>query len=164
MNYRKGVPDDLTGICALVEAAKKEMQEKGIDQWDVVYPVKEDFARDIENSTLYVVEKEQDFVGVFVLSREADEAYFKCEWEGMEDTACILHRLCLSPKYQGKGLSREIMSYVEALAKSLGYQSIRLDAFTKNPIAIRLYAGSGYKERGFADWRKGRFVLMEKAL
>lgn len=44
------------------------------------------------------------------------------------------------------------------------HESIRLDVFTKNPYAQKLYRKNGYQVRGFADWRKGRFDLMEKKL
>ena len=46
----------------------------------------------------------------------------------------------------------------------MGYESVRLDVFTKNPFAQKLYRNNGYKVRGYADWRKGRFDLMEKEL
>ena len=38
------------------------------------------------------------------------------------------------------------------------------DVFTENPYAQKLYRKSGYQVRGYADWRKGRFDLMEKKL
>ena len=48
--------------------------------------------------------------------------------------------------------------------KDMGYNAVRLDTFTENPFAQRLYRHNGYESRGYADWRKGRFDLMEKAL
>ena len=46
----------------------------------------------------------------------------------------------------------------------MGYQSIRLDVFSENPFAQKLYRKNGYVTRGSAEWRKGRFDLMEKIL
>ena len=46
----------------------------------------------------------------------------------------------------------------------MGYNSVRLDTFTQNPFAQKLYRHNGYESRGYADWRKGRFDLMEKKL
>jgi hypothetical protein len=37
-------------------------------------------------------------------------------------------------------------------------------SITENPFAQNLYRHNGYEARGFADWRKGRFDLMEKKL
>ena len=44
------------------------------------------------------------------------------------------------------------------------YTSVRLDVYSENPYALRLYQGNGYMKRGYADWRKGRFFMMEKQL
>lgn len=38
------------------------------------------------------------------------------------------------------------------------------DIVTQNPFAQKLYRHNGYESRGYADWRKGRFDLMEKKL
>ncbi|MBD5427537.1 MAG: hypothetical protein HDR38_08340 [Treponema sp.] len=43
-----------------------------------------------------------------------------------------------------------------------GIHTIRLDAFSENPYALRLYEHMGYVKVGTADWRKGMFYLMEK--
>lgn len=41
-------------------------------------------------------------------------------------------------------------------------EAIRLDVFSRNPYSQRLYARAGYVQTGIADWRMGRFYLMEK--
>lgn len=56
------------------------------------------------------------------------------------------------------------MQYIEKEVSSMGFQAIRLDAFTENPFALKLYDNLGYSRVGYADWRKGRFYLMEKYL
>ena len=61
-------------------------------------------------------------------------------------------------------VGKAVLQHVEEQVKNMGYNSIRLDTFTKNPFAQRLYLHSGYESRGYAGWRKGRFDLMEKKL
>ena len=56
------------------------------------------------------------------------------------------------------------MGAVEAWARERGYRDIRLDAFSLNPQALRMYDRLGYAKRGEAVWRKGLFYLMEKQL
>lgn len=162
MNYRKGSISDADNICMLIEAAKEDMDRKGIYQWDSMYPTKDDFIKDIMDETLYIAENEDGIAGVYVISEEADEEYRKCSWQNADETACILHRFCIDPRFQNQGIGRQILKHVEKQAKEMSYESIRLDVFSKNPHALNLYIKSGYSERGFADWRKGRFLLMEK--
>jgi GNAT superfamily N-acetyltransferase len=89
--------------------------------------------------------------------------YDAAAWQG-GDPYLLVHRLCVSPTAQGKGVGRELMLAVEAWACTRGYTDIRLDAFSKNPHALHMYDRLGYAKRGEATWRKGLFYLLEKQL
>lgn len=108
--------------------------------------------------------KSSDLIAVYVINQFFDEDYDKCEWDFDKQSSCIIHRFCVLPKYQNKGLAKIILNHIENQSREMGYKAIRLDAFTLNPYALRLYYNNGYEERGYADWRMGRFVLMEKTL
>lgn len=41
----------------------------------------------------------------------------------------------MSPIYQNKGLGKQVLIHIEKQVQGLGYQSIRLDVYTKNPYA-----------------------------
>jgi RimJ/RimL family protein N-acetyltransferase len=70
----------------------------------------------------------------------------------------------VNPLFQNQGIAGQTMEYIENLCKSQEYNSIRLDCFTENPYSLRLYNKAGYSVTGYAEWRKGRFELREKAL
>ena len=57
-----------------------------------------------------------------------------------------------------------MLMQIEKEVKATGGTSVRLDAFSQNPYALRLYEHAGYCITGSADWRMGQFVLMEKML
>lgn len=164
MDYRLGTLEDIDSIVALIQDAVKEMERNEIYQWDNIYPNRKDFEEDIKKGTLYIVMDGRDLVALYVISREYDEAYEKCEWKNSDEGSFILHRFCVSPKFQNRGFGKKILNHIEDQIKLMGYSSVRLDVFTENPYALRLYRNNGYEERGFADWRKGRFLLMEKNL
>ena len=171
MNYRLGRLEDLDAICQMVDSAKDLMSSQGIEQWDEIYPAKEDFKGDIEKGTLYVAidgannnanDSSDRIVAIYVISTECDDEYLKCTWE--YEKPCILHRLCVSPDYQNKGIGKILLNKIENQLVDMGYESCRLDAFSENPFALKLYEKNGYERRGHADWRKGRFYLMEKKI
>lgn len=164
MTYRLAAPTDLDSICSLISGAIAQMERDGIHQWDSIYPARDDFIADISQKTLYIAEQEHRIAAVYVISQQCDGEYKKCRWSNPAKTACIIHRFCVAPDFQNKGVGRQVLEHIENQAAGMGYESIRLDVFTLNPYALKLYMNSGYQERGFADWRKGRFVLMEKAL
>lgn len=164
IQYRMGVPHDLDKICELIEAAKVTMNKNDIYQWDEIYPIREDFQIDIENKTLYVACLSDKICGVYTISTECDGEYDKCRWENEKNTACIIHRLCVDPMFQNKGVGRDMLNHIEKQLYELGYRSVRLDVFSQNPYALAMYEKNGYIRRGYADWRKGRFYLMEKSI
>lgn len=164
MEYRKGTNSDLDDICSLIEAAKITMENQQIYQWDELYPVRMDFEEDIQKGNLYVVLEGTKLVAIYAISSEFDDEYNNANWEDRSGKFYIIHRFCVSPEYQNRGLGRTILTYIEEQIKTMGFNSVRLDVFTQNPYALKLYRRNGYEERGYADWRKGRFILMEKRL
>ena len=156
--------DDLDAICAMVKSAVALMQEKNIFQWDDIYPAREDFAADIKNGHLYVGKVFGDVAVIFAVNKEFDEEYKNGKWKYSESDFRVVHRLCVNPKYQNRGIAKSALSYIETKLCNEGVESIRMDTFCKNPIALSLYLKAGYKEVGFAEWSKGRFVLLEKGL
>ncbi|WP_242954159.1 GNAT family N-acetyltransferase [Clostridium puniceum] len=75
-----------------------------------------------------------------------------------------MNRLCVNPKYKGKGIATTLIKYAEEFGKVNKYESIRLDVFTNNSNACRLYLKNSYEQRGIITFRKGQFWCMEKKL
>ena len=164
MKYRKATALDIKRICALVQDAIAEMEKNGIHQWDEVYPTREEFLADIEAQSLWVGLEGSQIAVIYALNKWQDPEYFKAAWTYRGEAICVLHRLCVNPKFQRQGVAKNALAHIEDELKKSGVKSIRLDAFSQNPYALRLYQKAGYAQRGEADWRMGRFLLMEKVL
>ncbi|MBQ0051680.1 MAG: GNAT family N-acetyltransferase [Treponema sp.] len=162
--YRKATACDIDEIQAFVDKAKTVMDRQGIPQWDEIYPTGDDFAFDAEKNELYVGMVEGKAAVCFTLNKNQDEEYLKAEWENSGDDFIVIHRLCVNPEFQGKGIGIKTCRFIEGLVWCMGNSSIKLDAFTQNPISLAMYEKLDYRTRGYADWRKGRFKLMEKVL
>ncbi|MDO4507152.1 MAG: GNAT family N-acetyltransferase [Spirochaetales bacterium] len=162
--YRKADKSDLKTIQSFVDNAKIVMESQGIPQWDEIYPTDFDFGGDVEKNELYLGEVEGKPAVCFTLNSWQDNDYLKVQWENPGDGFKVIHRLCVNPEFQGRGLGINTCRYIEGLAWVQGASSIKLDAFAQNPISLAMYEKLGYKVRGYADWRKGRFKLMEKLL
>lgn len=156
--------EDLDEIFAMFRAAINEMERQGIPQWDEVYPDRDILRRDIIVSQLFVGRIQNEIVCAYVLNTECDGEYQLGDWKYPREYARIVHRLCVHPNYHRRGIARNTMLYIEQQAKALGARSIRLDAFTLNPHALRLYENLGYNLTGKVTWRKGDFYLMEKLI
>lgn len=164
LNFRKGKEKDLDEVAALFQRAILYMTRQGIPQWDEVYPDREILRQDIEKQQLYVGVWEDRIVSVYVLNREYEPEYNTGDWTYRGEEYRVIHRLCVDPCVQNQGIGRNTMEHIEEELTQQGLKSIRLDAFTRNPYALRMYERLGYQTVGHADWRKGRFYLMEKLL
>lgn len=162
--FRAGTADDIEEICDLVSDAVRYMEECGICQWDSLYPAREDFLEDIERSELTVGTVDGELAVIYTLNRRCDEEYASASWHSPDDDFCVIHRLCVKPKHQHKGIAKAALMNIEEQLKAQGVNSIRLDVFSQNPGALALYEHAGYKRTGFADWRMGRFYIMEKVI
>lgn len=164
LEYRLGTMADLKEVCTVVKSAIVHMDQQNIFQWDDIYPNEEVLQQDIENQQLFVGIINNQIAVIYVLNQECDAEYKNGKWKYMNASYCVLHRLCVNPVFQNQGIGKLTMEHIEREVFLLGIQSIRLDAFTGNPYALKLYNKLHYNTVGFADWRKGRFCLMEKYL
>lgn len=161
--FRKGTPEDLDALILLLQAAVRDMEQKGIHQWDAVYPNRKDLEQDVRTQTLYVCAREGKPIAMGVLNEQWDPEYEELNWK-QSGNVCILHRLCIHPAVQGRGMGRQMLLGLEEAARSMGYTAIRLDAFSQNPHAQRLYRGMGYAYVGDVVFRKGVFHCYEKGI
>ena len=142
-----------------------DMRQDGIDQWDEVYPSQQTLLTDIRAGAMHLgFENRETLVGALVLNEFQDAEWSKAQWTITGVPILVVHRLMVNPEHQGKGIARDLMGFAETWARGNGYGAIRLDAFSANPRALRLYRGLGYRDAGSASFRKGPFRCFEKRL
>ena len=164
MEYSKAQLNQLEEIFSVYSNAIKAMDNDNIPQWDEIYPDKAILEEDITKNQMYIGKIDNEIAVCFTLSEECDEEYKNGKWQYPDAKFNVIHRLCVNPEFQNKGIATKTMKYIENLSKSQGYDVIRLDCFTLNPYSQKLYNKAGYSIVGYADWRKGRFELREKKL
>lgn len=164
ISYRPAEPEDLDEILRLVGAAINQMTERGIFQWDEIYPAREDFYGDIQRNELHAGIIGGKIAVVYALSKESDEQYAYGEWQYTGESYMVLHRLCVSPEFQNMGVATNTLSHIEEQLITQGVRAVRLDMFSENPYARKLYSKCGYRITGQTHWRKGTFFLLEKVL
>lgn len=164
INYRLACMDDINEIVELVKNAISKMERNHIFQWDELYPTKEDFIQDIANDSLYIGFYQDEMAVIFVLNQQSEDEYKNGKWLYPNKEYYIIHRFCVNCCFQNKGIGKHTMQFIEEKLRKKNIQAIRLDVFSKNCYALSLYEHMGYSRVGYADWRKGRFYLMEKYL
>lgn len=155
--------EDVEALCRIVREATRRMDEQGIHQWDDVYPNCAMLSKDVERQELHVLELESRIVGFVVINGYESPEYADVTWQYPGPTL-VVHRLAISPAYERRGLAKRLMSYAEETAAFKGYNCIRLDAFTGNSAAFRLYEKLGYRRAGIVQFRMGPFYCYEKEI
>ena len=164
MTYRLASERDLDAVCALVRAATEEMARGGIEQWDDIYPSRDDLRADIEKAQLTVGEAAGEIVVIFAVNTDCDAQYRNGDWQYTGERWRVLHRLCVDPRHWHQGIAAAALAHIEAALCGQGVKALRLDVFDGNAHAVSLYQKNGYRKVGAARWRKGTFSLMEKRL
>ncbi|WP_097025653.1 GNAT family N-acetyltransferase [Clostridium peptidivorans] len=164
MKIRKAELEDLNIIIDIFKNAISEMNDNNISQWDEIYPTSEILKEDILKKEMYVGIKGDTIVSVLVVNNEFDEQYKNGDWKYADESFVVVHRLCVNPIYQNQKIGQATMSMLEEILKKEGIESIRLDAFSLNPYALKMYKALGYQKVGETNWRKGLFYLLEKKL
>ena len=162
--YSKATKEQIKEVFSVFSAAINNMENQGIHQWDEIYPDLPTITEDIAKNQMYIGMIDGKIAVCFVLSEECDEEYKNGKWQYPDAKFNVIHRLCVNPEFQNRGIAAKTLDFIENLSKSQGYESIRLDCFTLNPYSQKLYNKAGYSIVGYADWRKGRFELREKKL
>jgi ribosomal protein S18 acetylase RimI-like enzyme len=154
----------LDAAWAIIDRCRTALRERGIEQWDLVYPTRETVANDIANGRLYVVTDGSVCQATVALDTRQEPEYVAVPWNTSEP-ALVVHRLCVDPAMQGRGLGAQVMDFVESYAREQGYASIRLDAYSGNPDAVAFYRRRGYREAGqiFFPRRPLPFPCFERA-
>ncbi|WP_319476802.1 GNAT family N-acetyltransferase [Marispirochaeta aestuarii] len=155
---------DLPQAQDLFRTVIDDLISRGIDQWDEVYPALSDITDDLQKGCGFGYFRENTLAGYVALNDEYDPEYKTGSWKYTEGRPLYFHRLAVRPAFQGQGIAGSLIRFAEKHARKMGYSAIRLDAFPPNTAALSMYERRGYSRAGYVTFRKGRFVLLEKAL
>jgi GNAT superfamily N-acetyltransferase len=84
--------------------------------------------------------------GVFLVGYEGGVAVCCGGLKRLDDRACEIKRMYVTPQARGRGVARELLHAVEDRARELGFKTARLDTGPRQPQARHLYESDGYRE------------------
>ncbi|MBK9150990.1 MAG: GNAT family N-acetyltransferase [Saprospiraceae bacterium] len=134
---------DATRIATLFKLATDAMIAAGINQWNYTYPLLEHVMEDIRNQSCFVFKEEGEILATITLDDKQDAQYANVRWQHPGSKALIIHRLAVLPSAQGRKLGKQMCLFAEDFAGKNGFEVIRLDAYSKNPVSLRLYRSLG---------------------
>ncbi|MBU3076074.1 GNAT family N-acetyltransferase [Clostridium estertheticum] len=164
MDFIKGKKKDLSGILDIISNCIKHMESQSIYQWNEFYPNSDIIENDIKSEHCYVLKDNGKYIAYVAINEEQSPEYSKINWSTDGIKVLVIHRLSVHPESQGKGIAKKMLKFIEDVAAVNNYSCIRLDAYSGNETALKLYENFGYKKVGqlYFPWRDIPFNCYEK--
>ena len=150
MNFRKSTFDDVDRILEIIEKAKIELRQLGLDQWKNGYPNREVIENDVKNGISYVLEEiSEKIVGTIVLSPKKEEPYSKIEGKWItNDDYIVIHRLAVDSEIKNKGIATKILEFSEKECIKNKILSIKTDTHENNKPMKKFLEKNGFSYCG----------------
>ena len=85
-------------------------------------------------------------VSVVLLARDDDGAAVGCgALRALGDGAAELKRMYVVPSARGAGVAKAVLATLERIAVERGWTTLRLETGPRQPEAVALYRGAGYR-------------------
>ena len=161
MKIRKATMCDLDGIMSVIAEARSTIASLGINQWQNGYPQREIIEADINNGVSYCIENTDtgEIVSTFAVFSDGEVLYdriFDGAWRTgdspseKKDDVCYtaIHRVAISVKARGSGLSSAIINFVREIAIEKKKASLRIDTHEGNVVMRRMLEKNGFVHCG----------------
>ncbi len=158
MEIQPATEESLLDVMYLLFKCVKDMNRKGMFQWNQAYPSPDVIENDIKNNSLYTLTDNWVIKGIIVLNETQPAEYKKIEWKFIDSNHRVLmvHRLAVHPMFQNQGVGKKMMDFAIEYAGINNFPVIRLDVFEGNLSANKLYSKLGFSKAG-----KFRFPFQE---
>ncbi|MGY1735965.1 GNAT family N-acetyltransferase [Geodermatophilus sp. SYSU D00684] len=85
-------------------------------------------------------------VSVVLVARAPDGTAVGCgALRALGDDVAEVKRMYVAPEARGRGVSKVVLAGLEAAARERGWTTLRLETGPRQPEAIALYEGAGYR-------------------
>jgi len=127
IELRHATESDIENIMLLYKSCVKQMNEKGLFNWNENYPSYLFAKADIEKQQLYISEINGELVGCMSLLKSLSKEYIEQLQLSKSDDCITIKRLAVHPKFQNKGIANNLYQFqYKMLHKSFEFNLVRL--------------------------------------
>ncbi len=158
---RKAAAKDIDALMEIIAEARGTIALLGIDQWQDGYPQREIIENDVKDGNSYCIENVESgeilaTFGVFLSGDITYDKIFDGEWRTGESPSALgvgvsyaaIHRVAISVKSRGQGLSSAIIDFAAEKALKMGKKSIKIDTHEGNVVMRRMLEKNGFSHCG----------------
>lgn len=126
--------------CAVMNEAAHWMRDKGMPLWFEKELTADVMQKHVDREELYLAFREKAPAGTIIL-QDRDEKF----WPEITDgSSLFFHKLAVSRKFAGQGVSRALMEFAYEQALACGKKFLRMDCSARHPLR-RIYEAQGFE-------------------
>ena len=149
VRIRESTQNDIEKMLSIFDEARESIARLGIDQWQNGYPHRAVIESDIEMGYSRVATMDGEVVSTFAIIDDGEPTYdeiFDGKWlTGDEkDHYFAIHRVAISVKSRGSGISTQIIDFCAEKARENGKSSLRIDTHRGNVVMRRMLEKNGF--------------------
>ncbi|MGO4495278.1 GNAT family N-acetyltransferase [Paenibacillus sp. 2RAB27] len=150
----------------LYTSVTQHLRREGVKQWDRFYPNRFIIQSDLQSGSLFGVKQSNTVIAAVVVNEKQSSRYDILDWTDRQGKPACVHRLAVHPEFQRRGLGKILLGFAEQYALDQTCTSIRLDVFSANDTAVRMYEQAGYERIGTIrfPFRQKPYYCFEKIL
>jgi ribosomal protein S18 acetylase RimI-like enzyme len=134
---------ELPLLYALLKEWSVWLHERGIAQWNPVYP-RPRFAREVAAGLVWFWSEAGAPVATVTLFSDRPDYYPADIWQ--DETPCwYICRLAVARRLAGEGLGARLLAQLEEDARQSARRALRLDVRSSNPFLVDYYLARGYR-------------------
>lgn len=166
MEIVNAIPADLVEIMYLLRVCVKDMNEKGMKQWNSVHPDAAIIKRNLSNGFIYLIKDKGVCKGMVTLTAEQPEDHIGLNSGSNGKRVLYLQWMAVHPFWQGTGISRILLEYAEDFARKNSYDTMQLDIFSNHELTEVISKNNDFTELGkfHSSFQKTPFICYEKVL
>ena len=157
MKIRAAGLSDLPAIMEIINEARRNLKEQGINQWQRSYPNAGVIERDIVAGNCYVAEEEGQVAASFAVSFDGDADYDKISngsWR-REGRFAVVHRVAVGAAWRGRGLASAALRHAEKLSLARNIDYLKIDTHRDNLPMRRVLGKNNFTLCGLIDIADG---------
>ncbi len=166
MDIIKAKATDLVEILFLLKVCTRDMNSRGLRHWSSTFPSSDEINHDLQQGSIYLVKDKGVCKGMINLHNTEPEDYSQMNLSADNSKPLFVYCMAVHPNWQGQGIAKMMIDFVQKLAKENGFTSIRLDIYKSSLDARQFCENLSFREIGSfqANFQRIPYVCYEKQL
>jgi len=166
MEIKQATPSEFVEVLFLIRECVKDMNSKGLRQWNNASPSPEQLKEELEKGTIFLIQELGIVKGLMKLTSELPSEYTDISWKNVMARPLFIKLFAIHPLWHNSNISEKLIEFAEIYAKENNYSGIRLDIMDNYPVGAGFFENKQFIVAGTfqSDYQKTPFVCYEKSL